>query len=527
MLSRLLGTVAVLALPALAALPADAASHREAPLTSIDRAADITDWYAFVSPDDPQTVTMILCVDPLLEPANGPNYFPFDDEIIYALHVDNTRDGIEDITFEVVFRTEFRLPGVPVALIGAGTGVTAPANSPPPVRPGTALIPPAITTLDGPGSEGINLRQFYEVTLVKKGQRTILASTSGRPLIAVPSNAGPRTMPNYRKLFESGINRLQGGISVFAGTTDDAFFIDLGAAFDSLNFRVIPKGTGIAGVLSDSQDATNANFLADDVSGFNVNAIAIKVPITLLTGTARKPAQNSPEATIGTYGSTSRLARTVLRPALPGQPARDVRTASGAPVQVQRMGNPLFNELLIGTEIKDFWSRSEPEDDAQFAPAALDPLIARVAQAATGGAISIPTPPRTDLLPLVTYAPPIAAPGTPAGRVADLLRLNVGVPPTPFARARRLGLLGGDPAGFPNGRRTIDDVTDIVLRVVVGGVLLPQFAKFPNSRLGDGVNVNAEGVRGSFPYLQPANSGRQSRHVDPGEPGCVGGTCSP
>jgi hypothetical protein len=247
----------------------------------------------------------------------------------------------------------------------------------------------------------------------------------------------------------------------------------------------------------------------------------------MLTGQSRKPDPGSPKATIGTYGSTSRLARTNLRPAVPGQPDQDLRTTAGPAVQVQRMGNPLFNELLIGTELKDFWSRSEPEDDAQFAPAALDPLIARVAQAATGGAIGIPRPPRNDLLPLVTYAPPIAAPGTPAGKVADLLRLNVGIPPTPFARAKRLGLLAGDPAGFPNGRRPIDDVTDIVLRVVVGGVLVPGFDRFPNNRLGDGVNVNPEGLRSSFPYVQPANSGRQSRHVDPGEPGCIGGTCPP
>ena len=196
--------------------------------------------------------------------------------------------------------------------------------------------------------------------------------------------------------------------------------------------------------------------------------------------------------------------------------------SKGKFVQVQRMGNPLFNELIIGTGFKDLWSRSEPEDDAQFADFALDPLIARVTQAAFGGAFDIPPPPRNDLLPLVTYAPPIAAMGTEPGPIADLLRLNVGVPPTPFDQASRLGLLGGDAAGFPNGRRPLDDVTDIVLRVVVGGVLAgADFNVFPNTNLGDGVNVDDTPVQGAFPYVAPAQDGRNSRHIDPGEPGCA------
>jgi hypothetical protein len=128
-----------------------------------------------------------------------------------------------------------------------------------------------------------------------------------------------------------------------------------------------------------------------------------------------------------------------------------------------------------------------------------------------------------DLLPVVTYAPPIAATGTPAGPVADLLRLNTGVAPTPFASGNRLGLLGGDPAGFPNGRRVYDDAVDVALRLVVGGVLAgPPFSTSPvNTRLGDGVNVNDLPYRTDFPYLAEAPSGRTRRHVDPGEPSCT------
>jgi hypothetical protein len=462
---------------------------------------------------------MILAVDPLLEPGNGPNYFPFDDNLLYAFRVDNDQDAVDDVVFEVRFKTEQRLPRVPVALVGAGNGIPAPPNSPPPVAPGTLLIPPAITALDGAGSQGIGLRQSYEVTLVKNGRRTPLASRDGK-LFAVPSNVGPRTTPNPRALMEQGIFRLDRGVKVFAGTTDDEFYIDLGAAFDSLNFRKVPGpgSTGIPAVLSARQDAAKANFVADEVSGYNVNTIALQVPIGLLTKSGGRPGSGSPEATIGTYGTTSR-ARIERR--LPGRPV----VGEGPYVQVQRMGNPLFNELIIGTGFKDLWSRSDPKDDSQFAAFALDPLIARVAQAAYGGAFDIPAPPRTDLLPLVTYAPPIAAPGTPAGPVADFLRLNVGVPPTPFARASRLGLLGGDPAGFPNGRRPLDDVTDIALRVVVGGVLAPGFNVAPNNRLGDGVNVNDAKLRTTFPYVATAQDGRNSRHIDPREPGCAAGPC--
>jgi hypothetical protein len=502
--------------PALPLAEALAASHREAPVTAIDRTADITDWYAFVSPDAPDTVTMILAVDPLLEPGNGPNYFPFDDNLLYALHVDNDQDARPDLSFHIQFKTEQRLPQVPVGYIGAGNGINAPANSPPPIRPGTPLIPPAITALDGPGSEGLGLRQTYTVTMIDRDSGDETDLSDGGPLFAVPSNVGPRTMPNYEDLVEQGIYELAHGVLVFAGTTADAFYIDLGPAFDSLNFRVIPgpTSTGVPAVLSDQQDAADLRFVADEVAGYNVNTIALQVPISLLTRKGDQPSAVSRDATIGTYGSTSRRQIELRRR---GKPIK----GGGPFTQVQRMGNPLFNELIIGTGFKDLWSRSAPKDDRQFADFALDPLIARAAQAAFGGAFDIPRPPRNDLLPLVTYAPPIAAKRAKAGPIADLLRLNVGVPPTPFDQGSRLGLLGGDPAGFPNGRRPFDDVTDIVLRVVVGGVLVDGFDVFPNNRLGDGVNIDDRPVRDTFPYVAPAHDGRNSRHIDPGEPGCA------
>jgi hypothetical protein len=230
-------------------------------------------------------------------------------------------------------------------------------------------------------------------------------------------------------------------------------------------------------------------------------------------------ASTAPAATIGVWGATSRPRVTVRRAPLPAQ-------GSGGWSQVQRMGNPLINELLVGIGSKDRFSMDQPKNDAQFAGFFLDPVLARALNAATGGAVAIPAVPRLDLLPVVTYAPPIAAPGTPAGPIADLLRLNTGVAPTMPAAQNRMGLLGGDAAGFPNGRRLGDDVVDSALRLVVGGVLAAPFAGYNpaiGGMLGDGVNVNDAPYRNTFPYLANAPSGRDRRHIDPGEPGCTAG----
>jgi hypothetical protein len=482
-----------------------AASHREAPITALDRTADITDFYAFVSYDNSSKVTMILNVDPLLEPGNGPNYFPFDDNILYQIHVDNNNTATDGVTFNVQFTTEIRAPGVFTGFVGAGAGINAPANSPAPVAPGTPIVPPAITALDGAGAAGLSLRQHYTVTMTKNGVTTPLTNSTGNPLFAVPSNVGPRTMPNYPALAAQGIYSLGNGVRVFAGTVDDPFYIDLGAAFDSLNFRTAAGG----GVLSAAADANdNVNTAPDTVSGYNVNTIAIEVPIAMLTKNGNTPPATDPSATLGFWGTTSRPRITVRRAPLPAAP-------SGSYSQIQRMGNPLINELIIGTGSKDMWSMSQPVNDSQFASFDLDPLFARVLNAVYG--IAIPTPPRTDLLPLVTYAPPIAAPGTTAGPIADLLRLNVGVAPTPQGSRRRLGLLAGDGAGFPNGRRVSDDVVDIAARAVAGILAGPQY----NYAIGDGVNTNDVPYQETFPYVAWAQSGRNRRHIDPGEAGCT------
>src|SRR5262245_32201505 len=278
-----LNSMLAFAMALLMLVPASfAASHREAPITALDRTADITDWYTFVSYDHPDRVTMILDVDPLLEPANGPNYFPFDPNVLYEMKVDNNQDGVEDVVFQFRFTTQIRQPGVFTGFVGGIAGF------------------PQITSLDGPGSEGLSLRQTYTGAMIKNGK--VMNMTGDKTLIAVPSNVGPLTMPNYNSLYSQGVYSLSDGVRVFAGTVDDPFFIDLGAAFDSLNFRM-----GVGGVIPTTEDADDThNYAPDAVAGYNVNAIVLEVPITMLTVDGKLHGSEEKEAVIGTYGTTSR-----------------------------------------------------------------------------------------------------------------------------------------------------------------------------------------------------------------------------
>src|ERR1700690_4087175 len=222
--SALLRSAFAVTLAAIAVQPKTlfAASHREAPITALDHKADITDWFAFVSPEHPDRVILILNVDPFLEPSNGPNYFPFDPNVLYEMKINNDHDGLEDIVFQFRFKSQIGMPGVFTGFVGGLVGI------------------PPITALDGPGSEGFSERQTYEVTMVTKSHNEQI--DNGQTLFAVPTNVGPRTMPNYPALRQQGVYTLQNGVRVFAGTVSDPFFIDLGGFFDSLNFRMAAGG---------------------------------------------------------------------------------------------------------------------------------------------------------------------------------------------------------------------------------------------------------------------------------------------
>jgi len=280
-----------------------AANHRSAPITALDHPAGITDWYAFVSYDDSTKVTFIMDVDPLLEPSNGPNYFPFDPNVTYTMKIDNNNDGIEEVTFQFQFTTQIQAPKLPLAFVGAGAGINAPANAPQTsgITSTGPVVPQAITSLSGAGAAGLSYSQTYSVTMITGTGATAVSTNlvpAGTTLYAVPSNVGPRTMPNYTALAKSGIYNLGNGVSVFAGTVDDPFFIDLGATFDSLNFRTGSSFIGTGGVLSANQDQNDGqNYAADALSGFNVNTIALQVPISMVIKSSTSPV-------IGTWAAT-------------------------------------------------------------------------------------------------------------------------------------------------------------------------------------------------------------------------------
>jgi hypothetical protein len=491
-------------------------------------------------------------VDPLLEPSNGPNYFPFDPNVTYTMKIDNTYDGVEDVTFQFQFTTTIKSPALPLSYIGSGAGIAAPLNAPTSlpnaagiVTPAGQVVPPAITALSGAGAAGLSLSQTYTVTMIT-GTGSNATSTnlvpSGTTLYAVPANAGPRTMPNYSALAASGIYCLSsscpsggvGNIQVFAGTVDDPFFIDLGAAFDSLNFRSGASFVGTGGLLSPLQDSNDGiNYAADMISGFNVNTIVLQVPTTMLVTSPAAPV-------IGTWAATYRPAQTIRNAPSP-------ITTSGTLQQVNRLGNPLINELIIGTGSKDTYSMSPPAGDSTFSNFYLDPELAHVLNAVYG--FTVPDPPRKDLLPLVTYSGPTVPASIKTGPVADMLRLNTAILPNNpgCATTRRIGLLGGDLCGFPNGRRLIDDVTDIALRAVAGAfcgtpVNLPppgtaatnssctalgagnaggvNFVGTSVALLGDGVNLNDVSLQSSFPYVAFAQSGYIRVHHNPGDKAC-------
>ena len=477
------------------ATPVLAASHREAPLIANDPTADITDFYFFRSWQDPDNAILILNAIPSQEPGSGPNYFNFADDVLYEIHIDNNKNNIAaNIVYQIRFKTEIRQPGnvFPLAYVA---------------------LPP-ITALTGGGSEGLLVRQSYTVTEQRYGQPPRDLGTG--PMFAVPSNVGPRTMPKYEELASKGMYPLKNGGRVFAGQRDETFYIDLGGTFDTLNLHISP-------ILSDADDANDAVIVgapaagtADTFSGFNVNTIALEIPISELIG----PNGNK---VLGAYASTSRPKVSVIK-------KNGDRDNSTRFVQVARMGNPLVNELVIPTNMKDKWNATDAEDENDFVPFYCNSALATALNAVFG--TGFPTANREDLVnALLRYAPgtPVCGSGKTNEALADLLRVDLDVPATPAAGQKRLGPLAHDAsgnatpdrAGWPNGRRPNDDVTDVALRVVAGILTNPAV---PN--LGDGVNFNvgsvggnktANGIATAFPFLPTPFDGRDRRHIDPKE----------
>ena len=452
-------------LPALLAAGALlASSHREAPGISKDPLADNTDTYFFRDPADPTRLILIANWIPLEEPAGGPNFAHFGENIRYEFNVDWDGDALEDVVYRVEFTRHVRNPNTFLQNTGpVGSSPTDP-----------------------------NQNVYYTYTVKKcvgPSPNQTLCAVIGADLVEAPNNPGPKSFPNGYRFDPYPIDD---ETFVFAGPRADPFYVDLGMVFDLINFRpgTLPGNLG---------GGTNT------LAGYNVHTIALSVPIPKLTKNGTAPTDASdPNAVVSMWSSTWRLATTTLS-TTGAEPV-----GSGSWVQVSRLANPLVNEVLIPLGQKDKFNATYPVDDlANFGTYVLNPELPGILNALFG--IAVPPTPRNDLLALVQGISGVNQ--RPNEVISDQLRLNVAIAPTPLASINRLGVLAGDTAGYPNGRRIQDDVVDIALRVVAG-VLLPDFNVSPNNALGDGVDGPDVPYLAGFPYAASPYSGFDRIHAN-------------
>ena len=429
-----------------------AASHREAPLITADPLADNTDVYAFVSPTRPDRVVLISNFIPLEAPYGGPNFFKFDDNVLYEIMVDNDGDAVEDVTFQFKFETEVRNPNT--FLYNTGP----------------------ITSIDSPNW---NVRQFYSVNRVegrrRNGKGTVLAARLPSP----PVNVGKFSTPNYDQLAAQAIQSLPNDSLVFAGQRDDPFYVDLNV-FDLL---AVPP-------------ADNDN--TDSIAGFNVHTIALEVPIRSLTANGALPTGPAdPSAVLGVWSTASRSNVT-------NRSAGDEKHL-GKLIQVSRMGNALVNEVVIPMGVKDTFNSLEPTGDSAALSFVTDPEVPKLLALFFG--VQSPPVPRNDLVTIfLTGIPGLNQPANV--KASEQLRLNVAIPTS--VNPNRFGVLGNDFQGYPNGRRLVDDVVDISLRAMAGATpLTPDFNNGINAQLGDGVAANDKPFLATFPYVASPTPGNQ------------------
>ncbi|MGD0244323.1 MAG: DUF4331 domain-containing protein [Streptosporangiaceae bacterium] len=407
-------------------------SHREAPEIAKDPVADSADVYAFVSLDQPGTVTLIANYVPLQNPAGGPNFYEFGDDVLYEIHIDNNGDAQADISFQFRFTTTVRDPNT--FLYNTGP----------------------IASLD---SANWNRRQTYTVTMVS-GLAGLSSKVIGQGLTCPPCNIGPLSTPDYDTLAAAAVHDLSDGITAFAGQRADNFYVDLGSIFDLLNLRPFEQDHTTFGLPVSLSSAPGVNA----TNHLNVHSLALQVPISLLT--------KAGHPTIGVWTTASRQ-QVRLWDADNGE-----NVNSGPFQQVSRLGNPLVNEVLIPMGQKDKWNSLPPSGDKQFAGSVTQPSLAALLPTMYPGqfpnlaALVAAGKPRADLAAILLT-------GIPSGLIngfqnftgtvqADMLRLNTSIAPTPLDQASIEGVLGGDLAGFPNGRRVFDDVVSIELRALAG-----------------------------------------------------------
>ncbi|WP_405596252.1 DUF4331 domain-containing protein [Streptomyces sp. NBC_01410] len=399
---------------------AKASSHREAPLISGQPQYDNTDLYAFVSPDKPDTTTIVANVLPFEEPGGGPNFYKFADDAQYDIHIDSDGDAQGDLIYRWTFKNHVK------------NGNTFLYNTGP------------VTTIDDPD---LNITQTYDIELLRLKNQHVMHSTKiGDDLPVAPSNVGKASMPDYQALRDQAVQKLAGGSTAFAGQADDPFFADL-RVFDLL----------YGGNLSEVGN--------DTLKGYSVNSVALQVPTAYIRQSEKQPI-------VGIWSTTQR------------------KSANGHWAQVSRLGMPLVNEVVIPVKDKDKFNASHPWNDGDFLQFVTQPELPKLIEGIYK--IKAPAEPRNDLVSVfLTGVDKLNKP--PKVKPAEALRLNTSIAPT--AEPKRLGVLDGDNAGFPNGRRLSDDVLDIALQVVEGELVGSK------NDLGDAVNENDQKFGGSFPYL--------------------------
>jgi len=479
-LTRRLAALSFLAaLPALAGSPLPS-SHREAPAITKHPKVDATDFYMFRSYESGRSgyVTVIANYVPVQATYGGPNFFTLDPEALYEVHFDTNGDAKEDFTFQFRFSNTLANNGNGIALNVGGKQVGVPVIN--------------VGGISAGNSANLNVTESYTVTLVtgdrRKGTRTALGNGSGSSTFGKPvDNIGAKSIPNYHAYASSFISNLAlpgGGTGrVFVGQRKDPFVVNLGETFDLVN-------------ISNPLGAENAE--RDSLEDDNVTSLILELPISFLTNNGANPI-------IGGWTSASLRQARVLNPkptyAMPSK-------EGGAWTQVSRLSNPLVNEVVIGLKDKDRFNSSHPSADGQFADYVTNPTLPAILEILFGGAgVKAPTLfPRTDLVSV--FLTGVDTLNKPANVVAsEMLRLNTATPAVPAASQNRLGVIGGDVAGFPNGRRPGDDVVDVALRVVMGKLLTPAQAPSGQLPFTDGAFVDASFFDSGFPYLKDPLAG--------------------
>jgi Domain of unknown function (DUF4331) len=454
-------------------------SHREAPEISKDPVADGTDVYAFVSPDRPQYVTLIANFIPLQKPDGGPNFYEFGDDVLYEIHVNNRGDATRDVSFQFAFSTKVR------------NDKTFLYNTGP------------IATI---GSPNWNRPQFYSLTRVDwKGEKKNKEVLLGKGLRVPPVNVGPRSTPDYGKLSAQAVHSVKQGIKVFCGQRADAFHVDLGSVFDLGALRPLNEAHLIS--------MPNMNGV-NSVQSYNVHTIALEIPIKHLTRDGSVPKNAlSKKAVIGVWATASR------RKSRMWDKTKGKYVGHGPWEQVSRLANPLFNEVIVPMAEKDEWNARPPWDDKRYAKYVNKPELQGLLPVLYPGAfpnLATYAKPRADLnAVLLTGIPQGVVPGFQnyTGAVeADMLRLNVAIPPA--EQPNDLGLVAGDAAGWPNGRRVNDDVVTVALRAVAGLTLPlvdPSFK--PDgaaAAVADGTSNTNAAASATFPFLGLPGGGYQT-----------------